>query len=305
MPNNSSPRPPVPVRGKRPDEQFDMNSATLAGVVQKLWGHNGDVFARLRVSRRSQLVEMEDARSSLINLRFTNGMVGDQDLSMQPGDVVRVTSYLSHSEFDETIRNFLEAARKPDFLDNVPREDLPAWQAIAFKRVNTMFNVETLELLDSQKQEGGVINRVVLEGPIARQWTHSEDIYLRLAVYDSHTRVTKEKGNYGRPRRLPHYLTILLPGGKTTGGRQVVANVKDRLRVTGELQDHGYRRTLHEMLLATGSSAVMELLQRLPNAGDLHTISAQQESLHVVASVVNLAVQGSIPVAIYFNCCAS
>jgi hypothetical protein len=30
----------------------------------------------------------------------------------------------------------------------------------------------------------------------------------------------------------------------------------------------------------------MELLQRLPNAGDLHTISAQQESLHVVASAV-------------------
>jgi len=263
-----------------------MNSATLAGVVQKLWGHNGDVFGRLRVSRRGQLVETEDARSSLINLRFTNGMVGNQDLSMQPGDVVRVTGYLSHSEFDETIRNFLEAARKPDFLDNVPGEDLTAWQAIAFKRVNTMFNVETLELLDSHKPEAGVINRVVLEGPVARQWTHSEDVYLRLAVYDSHTRITKEKGNYGRPRRLPHYLTILLPGGKTTGGREVVANVKDRLRVTGELQDHGYRRTLHEMLLATGSSAVMELLQRLPNADDLHTISAQQESLHVVASAV-------------------
>ena len=286
MTNNSSPRPPVPVRGRRPDEQFDMNSATLAGVVQKLWGHNGDVFGRLRVSRRGQLVETEDARSSLINLRFTNGMVGNQDLSMQPGDVVRVTGYLSHSEFDETIRNFLEAARKPDILDNVPGEDLTAWQAIAFKRVNTMFNVETLELLDSHKPEAGVINRVVLEGPVARQWTHSEDVYLRLAVYDSHTRITKEKGNYGRPRRLPHYLTILLPGGKTTGGREVVANVKDRLRVTGELQDHGYRRTLHEMLLATGSSAVMELLQRLPNADDLHTISAQQESLHVVASAV-------------------
>jgi hypothetical protein len=62
--------------------------------------------------------------------------------------------------------------------------------------------------------------------------------------------------------------------------------VKDRLRVTGELHDHGYRRTLHEMLLATGSTAVTDLLQRLPNAGDLHTISAQQESLHVVASAV-------------------
>ena len=280
MSNTPSPRP------KRPDEQFDMNSATLAGVVQKLWGHNGDVFARLRVSRRGQLVETEDAQSSLINLRFANGMVGEKDLSLQPGDVVRVTGYLSHTEFDETIRNFLEAARKPDFLENIPQKDLAAWQAITFKRVNTMFNVETLELLDSKKPVAGVINRVVLEGPVAKQWTHSEDVYLRMAVYDQHTRVTKEKGNYGRPRRLPHYLTIVLPGGKTTGGREVVANVKDRLRVTGELHDHGYRRSLHEMLLGTGSTAVTDLLQRLPNADELHTISAQQESLHVVAFAV-------------------
>jgi hypothetical protein len=263
-----------------------MNSATLAGVVQKLWGHNGDVFARLRVSRRGQLVELEDVQSSYINLRFANGMVGENDLSLQPGDMVRVAGYLSHSEFDETIRNFLEAARKPDFLENIPKEDLTAWQAIMFKRVNTMFNVETLELLDSKKPEAGVIDRVVLEGPVAKQWTHSEDVYLRMAVYDQHTRVTKEIGNYGRPRRLPHYLTILMPGGKTTGGREVVASLKDRLRVTGELHDRGYRRTLHEMLLATGSSAVMDLLQRLPNADELHAISAQQESLHVVASAV-------------------
>ena len=62
--------------------------------------------------------------------------------------------------------------------------------------------------------------------------------------------------------------------------------MKDRLRVTGELHDHGYRRTLHEMLLGTGSTAVTDLLQRLPNADELHTISAQQESLHVVASAV-------------------
>jgi len=280
MSKTPSPRP------RRPDEQFDMNSATLAGVVQKLWGHNGDVFARLRVSRRGQLVETEDAQSSLIILRFANGMVGENDLSLQPGDAVRVAGYLSHSEFAETIRNFLEAARKPDFLENVPKEDLSAWQAITFKRVNTMFNVDTLDLLDSKKPGVGVINRVVLEGPIAKHWTHSEDVYLRMAVYDQHTRVTKEKGNYGRPRRLPHYLTIVLPGGKSTGGREVVANVKDRLRVTGELHDHGYRRTLHEMLLGTGSTAVMDLLQRLPNADELHALSAQQESLHVVASAV-------------------
>ncbi len=131
-----------------------------------------------------------------------------------------------------------------------------------------------------------MLNRVVLEGEVAKQWTHSEDAFLRLAVYDAHTRVTKEKGNYGRPRRLPHYITLLLPGGKTTGGREVGVHPKERLRATGELHDRGYRRTLHEMLVGTGSQAVTDLLQRLPNAGELHTISAQQESLHVVVSAV-------------------
>ena len=281
-----SPCPPAPGKGQRSGEQFDMNSASLAGVVQKLWGRGGDVFARLRVSRRGQLVETDDIQSSLINLRFANGMVGESDLSLQPGDVVRVTGYLSHNEFDETIRKFLEAAVKPDFLESVPPEDLAAWQAIAFKRVNTMFNVETLGLLDSTKPEGNLINRVVLEGVLAQQWTHAEDVYLRLAVYNQHTPVTGEEGNFGRPRRRPHYITALLPGGKITGGREVQVHVKDRLRVTGELHDQGYRRSLHELLLATGNSSVTDLLQRLPNAGDLHSISAQQESLHVVASAV-------------------
>jgi hypothetical protein len=197
-----------------------------------------------------------------------------------------VTGYLSHTEFDETIRRFLEAADKPEFLDCVPPEDLAGWQAIAFKRVNTMFNVETLELLDGTKPESSGINRIVLEGVLAQQWTHAEDVYLRLAVYDQHTAVTGEAGNFGRPRRRPHYITALLPGGKTTGGREVQVHVKDRLRITGELHDRGYRRSLHELLLATGSSSFTDLLQRLPNADNLHTISAQQESLHVVASSV-------------------
>jgi hypothetical protein len=50
--------------------------------------------------------------------------------------------------------------------------------------------------------------------------------------------------------------------------------VKDRLRIIGELHDRGYQRSLYELLLATGSSSVTDLLQRLPNADDLYTISA-------------------------------
>ena len=287
-----------PARPRHRDEQFDMNTACVTGTIQKIWGRNEDVFSRLRISLRGQAVETDDAQSCYVNLRFPGGTVPGQDLSLQPGDAVQVTGYLTHNEFDESIRKFLEAAGKPEFLDNAPPDDLPAWQAIVFKRVNTTFNVESLILLDDNQKAAGkapTINRVVLEGIAAREWTHThgennseegrEDRYLRLAVYDRHTRVTNEKGNFGRPRRKPHYITLLLSGGKVAG-REVVARLKDRLRVTGAVRDRGYRQTLHEALLRTGDSSVIELMQRLPNAQTLHEIAAQMESGHVEASAV-------------------
>jgi hypothetical protein len=279
---------PSNARQRRPDEQFDMNTACVAGTIQKIWGRGGDVYARLRVSLRGQAAEIDDAQSCYLNLRFPGGSVQGQDLSLQPGDAVQTTGYLTHNEFDETIRKFIETAGKPEFLENVPPDDLPAWQATVFKRVNTMLNVESLALLEEHGKANGqdpTINRVVFEGVVAREWTHGEDRYLRLAVYDSHTPVTKEKGNYGRPRRKPHYITVLFPGGKAAG-RKVTARLKDRLRVTGAVRDRGYRQTLHEALLRTGDSSVIELMQRLPNAQTLHEISAQMESGHVEASAV-------------------
>ena len=66
----------------------------------------------------------------------------------------------------------------------------------------------------------------------------------------------------------------------------MTARMKDRMRVTGELQDQGYRITLHEALLRTGSQAVVDLMQRLPNADQMQEITAQQESLHIRASSV-------------------
>jgi hypothetical protein len=289
---------PSPARRQRPGEQFDKNTACVTGTIQKIWGRDEDVFARLQISLRGQAVETDDTQSCYINLRFPDGTVPGQDLSLQPGDAVQVTGYLTHNEFDESIRKFLEAAGKPEFLDNVPPDDLPAWQDIVFKRVNTMFNVEALVMLDENQKVAGqapTINRVVFEGIVAREWTHThgennseegrEDRYLRLAVYDRHTRVTKEKGNFGRPRRKPHYITILLPGGKAAE-REVVVRLKDRLRVTGAVRDRGYRQTLHEVLLRTGDSSVIELMQRLPNAQMLHEIAAQMESGHIEASAV-------------------
>jgi len=271
------------------NEQFDLNEASVAGVIQKLWGRASDVYARLRVSRSGRLVESEDAESSYVNLRFANGKVAGQDLSLGPGDIVRVSGYLTHTEYNETLRKFLEAAGKPGFLKDVPEQDRPAWQAITFKRVNTMFNVMALEFIENNgksTEQDATVNRTAIEGIVARQWKHSQDLYVRLAVYDMHTPASPVPGNFGRPRRKPHYLTVVFPAGKTTGGRPVTVRMKDRLRVTGELQDQGYRLSLHEALLRTGSQAVVDLMQRLPNAEQMQEITAQQESLHIQASSV-------------------
>jgi hypothetical protein len=266
------------------DEQFDLNSATVVGTVQKIWGRTGDVFARLRVSRRGLVVEIDDTQSGYINVRFPDGMVNGQDLSLQPGDAVQVQGYLTHAEFDESIRKFLETAGEPDFLDNVPPDDLPGWRAIKFKRVNIMFNAEKMMILDKAARPT-VINRMTFEGIVAREWPIGDDHYLRLAVYDEKAPLAHEQGNFGRPRRLPHYITVQFPGGKVAG-REVVVRLKDRLRVTGEIRDQGWQRTLHEALLRTGAESPIDLMQRLPNADKLQTISAQLESGYVEATAV-------------------
>jgi len=290
-------KPTSPAPRRRREEQFDLNEAILTGVITKIWGHGGDVFARLRISLRGQTIETEDAQSCYTNLCFPGGTVKGQDLSLQPGDAVTVTGYLVHNEFDESIRKFLEAAGKPDFLDTVPPDDLPAWQGITFKRINSMFDVEMLEVLNEKKaaKQPPTINRSVLEGIVTREWTHTHgddqladgrtDRYLRLAIYDKYAPATKEIGNFGWPRRKPHYISVRLTDGKA-GGREVPVRLKERLRVTGAVRDSGYSQTLHEALLHTGDVKITELMQRLPNAQVLYEISAQMESGFVEASAV-------------------
>ena len=113
------------------------------------------------------------------------------------------------------------------------------------------------------------------------------DLFLRIAVYDEWTTVSGEKkGNFGRPFRQPHYVNVLLPGGKTAQGKPVSAKTKQRIRVRGELRDKGQRVTLHESLMMLGSSEIAEMMGRVLNAEKMSEISVQQESLHVLANAV-------------------
>ena len=300
---------PKPIsRLRRPSETFDLNAAQFAGMIQKLWPRNGDVYARLRISTRSHLVEDDDAQAVYANLRFPMGLVHDQPITLQSGDAIRVSGYLTHNEYMETIHRFLQAARAESFLKGVPPEDLLSWQAITFRRTNILLNVRSLIWLqpdgrpaDPQNTGAGgpqltevedaaaladtkVFNRVVLEGIVARRWEYAENIFMRLAVYDRFTPLERggKTGNRGRPRRKPHYITVRFTGGKVAG-RPVTAKLKDRLRVTGTIGEQATKVTLHQALLETGSEEVVALLGRLPNADNTQEIQAQQESLHVEA----------------------
>jgi hypothetical protein len=127
-------------------------------------------------------------------------------------------------------------------------------------------------------------NQIVLEGIIAREWEYADHKFTRLAVYDRFTPIERGNtlGKHGRPRRKPHYITVRFLDGKVAG-RLVAIGLKDRVRITGTIGHQATKVTLHQVLLETGSSEVIELLGRLPNADQCQEIAAQQESLYVEA----------------------
>lgn len=280
-------------------EQFDLNSVVLAGRIIRLWGRAGDVYARLRVSNRGVLAEDDDSQSTYVTLRFPQGAVRGKPITLREGELVRVSGYLTQHQIEVSLRRFLDAAGEADFLQSVVSDDLPAWRTITFQRSSNVLNVRALRLLEGAREPtrgeqeadeddesaSNAVNHAVLEGIVARRWNYprngSVERFVRLAIYDRFTRTAKAEGRRGLPRRLAHYANVLLPEDE-----RINPQLKQRLRVSGSLRDRGHRVTLHEALLSMGKSEVVELIQRLPDASRVHTISAQWESLHVQAEAV-------------------
>jgi hypothetical protein len=262
-------------------EQFDLNAVKAAGVITKLWGRNGDVFARLRLSHETQPCH--------ITLRIPDGMINETPITLQEGDAARIEGYISHVAYVESLRKFLGAASEARFFDEqIPSDDLDAWRAIAFRRQNALVNVLALNIEDKTAP----LNFVDMEGVIAKVWEYPReqetDVFIRIACYDQHAPAGEGTRNFGRVVRLPHYINIRFPGGKTANGAKVSLKEKQRVRVRGELHDGGKPVTLREQLNTLGSSQVVDLMNRVKNPELLQQITAQQESLHVIANAMIL-----------------
>ena len=95
-------------------EQFDLNQVVLSGVIRSVWGKNNDVFARLALSHRGRLVENDDTFASYVTLRFADGMIGGQPITIQAGDVLKIQGYTSRGH-------------KLRFLKDLKMDSLPTW----------------------------------------------------------------------------------------------------------------------------------------------------------------------------------
>jgi hypothetical protein len=291
-----------PVKKKRPmpqaREQFDLNQVVACGVIRSVWGKNNDVFARLALSLRGKLVETDDAFASYLTLRFADGMVSGQPISIQSGDVLKIQGYLVHREYQETLRKFLDEANAMSFLDYVAADDLPAWRLLTLERRNGLVNVRSMSQMDGNGRlivhfgepiREKSVNRAQVEGIVARVWEYRHDdgvdLFARIAVYDEHTPVdSKRAGNFGRARRAAHYVTVRFANGRISNGAVIRLHQKMRLRVVGELRDKAQVVTLRDELLKLGSSEVAEMMQRVTDPIQLSEIKNHQESLHILAS---------------------
>lgn len=276
----------------RVNEQFDLNHATAAGTIMKLWGRNRDVFLRLRVSLRGDVQETEDAQSCYVTIRIPDGMIGGKLISLQPGITVRVEGYITHANYEETLRRFLTMAGGESFLEkNVPEKDLEAWRSVQFRRQNAVLNAVKIEPVALKMDQEGPVNIADLEGVVARKWEYPRDKgidqFIRIAVYDEFAPIKEDKkGNFGRPYRQPHYVNTLLPEGKTSDGIEIKVKTKQRIRVRGEFRDQGRKVTLRDALVSLGSSDIVDLMGRVVNPEVMDDIAVQQESLHVLANAV-------------------
>lgn len=273
-------------------ERFDMNSVFAQGVVQRLWGRGGDVFARLRIPADS-----DSKKVTFITVRFPAGRVAETPVTLSAGIEIKLGGFLTQTKFNESILKALDAAGEREFLANVPADDKDAWLQINFLRRNAMLNVLAAEWTEADlalgetdifaEFEGETRSGIALEGVIASTWEYAHDegvhLFARLACYDKYApQVTGKADRFGRPRRQPHYVTIKLENGRVDGF-PVKLGKKMRVLVRGTLEDQGTRANLREQLLDTGRSEVIELMSRLPNADRLSEISSQQNSIHIAA----------------------
>ena len=92
-----------------------LNKVVFEGLVTNAWRFGSDLFVRL-ASYRDPFYPVKRSGSELrdepdyVNVRFTNG--AQQNLNFVPGTVLRVEGLLQSREYNESLAEFMDKARK-------------------------------------------------------------------------------------------------------------------------------------------------------------------------------------------------
>lgn len=257
-------------------ERFDGNQIEFTGIVTKIWARSSsdvfasDIFARISIGQTSD--EEEDNTNARLTLRLPNGQVNGQDISLLKGDIVHVMGYLSDLTQWESLRDFLLKAREPDLVEKIPELSMAADAQV--RRVATCVMPESLEVLGMKLGELLFQSTARLEGVVARVWEYGGHLFARVAVYDRHTQTTSAPGNNGRPRRIPHYVTVQFLN-EQVDGRGVNIKTKDRIRVSGMLGSRVFSENLRSFLLSAQKANVLANLSDGQAPDDVWTSYAQ------------------------------
>lgn len=268
-------------------EQFDINRCIVGGAIQKIWDRESDIFLRLAF--------LPDPGKPLryLTLRLPNGKIDGKLVSLQPGEKIRVSGYLVDAPYTETLAEFLRDARKDGLIDKL--DSAEKFRQVRVKRVGTRLDVMELEHLTSAAEPQSA--EVMVQGIAAKVWSSNRSLKVRLAIYDQYTDILTPGVNGRRPKRKAHYLTVLFPDSKV-GGQDVKIRKRNRLRLAGDLQIHFYRQTLREVLLRSGSAALIGELDAVIDPDQIYAIqdsvSMRVDSAIVLASMGRAQLQKTI-----------
>lgn len=272
----TTPAPAVANTQNRPSEQFDINRATIRGYVQKIWSRGGHTFLRIALTEPAD--ENGQSRVHYITGRIPDGAVNGELVTIMPGDLAELSGFLADAPYDESIREFLVDAKKSTLVDSFPNKE--EWDQVRIKRVNTRFEILGYKLVS--QNEPTYCNVVELEGVVASVRKHEGDLYVRMAIYDQWTPIVdEEKGKNGRPRRRPHYVTVVFPGSQVSG-RTIDLHEKNRLRIVGTVTMRLYSEALKEVLLRTGKVGLLTA-DGLQEPDKIAQIKATRSTTYVVA----------------------
>jgi len=241
-----------------PHERFDMNTVTIAGTVQKIRPFNAHHVLVHLVSN---------------NDRITLALPESHDITLLVGEKVTVTGWLEDVPYDESFAAFLQRAGRERLFEQYP--ELTTLRNRTIQRALTIVSpAQTENIPDSDEPESDPDNFVRLEGIVVRAWAYSQNLYVRLAVYDEHAATIPGDGNGGLPRRQARYVTVQFTNSAVDGRPLAIGSSRrsdpqpgvlrrdDRIRISGRVKGRVYVETMREWM---SRAKCTEVTSTLPN----------------------------------------